>query len=34
MLDEFTLADISDNGDDILDVLHMARPRLAVCAEI
>jgi Rrf2 family transcriptional regulator, nitric oxide-sensitive transcriptional repressor len=33
-LDAFTLADISDNGDDILDVLHLARPRAAECAEI
>lgn len=33
-LDEFTLADISDNGEDILDVLHLARPALAECAEI
>lgn len=33
-LDAFTLADISDNGDEILDVLHLARPRPLHCAEI
>lgn len=33
-LDEFTLADISDNGDDILDVLHLTRPHTAECAAI
>jgi hypothetical protein len=33
-LDAFTLADISDNGDEILDVLHMARRQPANCAEI
>jgi Rrf2 family nitric oxide-sensitive transcriptional repressor len=33
-LDEFTLADISENGGDILDVLNLARPRAAGCAEI
>lgn len=33
-LDAFTLADISDNGDEILDVLHLARPRAAECAGI
>jgi Rrf2 family transcriptional regulator, nitric oxide-sensitive transcriptional repressor len=33
-LDAFTLADISDNGDDLLDVLHLACPRAAECAEI
>ena len=33
-LDEFTLAEISDNGDDILKVLNLAHPRAAECAEI
>jgi Rrf2 family nitric oxide-sensitive transcriptional repressor len=33
-LDEFTLADISDNGDDILDVLDLTRPSAAKCAEM
>ena len=33
-LDEFTLADISDNGDDILDVLQLPRPGAASSANI
>jgi Rrf2 family transcriptional regulator, nitric oxide-sensitive transcriptional repressor len=31
-LDEVTLAEISDNGDDLLDALHLARPDAQDCA--
>jgi Rrf2 family nitric oxide-sensitive transcriptional repressor len=33
-LDAFTLADISDNGDDILDVLHLPRPGAANSGDV
>lgn len=33
-LDKFTLADISDNGDDILAILNLARTPAARCDEI
>ena len=33
-LDKFTLADISDNGDDILAILNLARSPAARCDEI
>ena len=33
-LDEFTLADISDNGDEILDILSLAPSPAAECVKI
>ncbi len=31
VLDGMTLADVSDNGDEILDILHISRPPSASC---
>lgn len=33
-LDELTLADISDNGDEMLDILHLTRPSVANCTAL
>lgn len=33
-LDELNLADISDNGDEMLDILHLSRPTVGNCAEV